>query len=73
MYWIVVIAGFFLMRYKETNGHLPFLAAKKDPYASDDETPSKNSSRVLAGTSHEKSADAGVGVHAVPATTPIPE
>lgn len=69
MYWIFVIIAFFLMRYRETKGHLPFLASKQDQYASDDETPSKSSSRVLG--SDEKSAD--VGVHAVPASTPMPE
>ena len=25
VYWIVVIAGFFLMRYREVKGHLPLL------------------------------------------------
>jgi high-affinity iron transporter len=28
LYWVVVIVAFFLMRYKETNGHLPFVKAK---------------------------------------------
>lgn len=28
VYWIFVIAGFALMRFKETKGHLPFMKAK---------------------------------------------
>ena len=28
VYWIFVIAGFVIMRYKETKGHLPFIKAK---------------------------------------------
>jgi high-affinity iron transporter len=28
VYWIVVIAGFVIMRYKETKGHLPFMKAR---------------------------------------------
>ncbi|CZT07474.1 related to high-affinity iron permease [Rhynchosporium agropyri] len=30
VYWIVVITGFLLMRYRETKGHLPFQKAKLD-------------------------------------------
>jgi high-affinity iron transporter len=29
VYWIAIITGFFVMRYKETTGHLPFMKAKK--------------------------------------------
>lgn len=28
MYWIVVISGFVLMRFKEVKGHYPFMAPK---------------------------------------------
>lgn len=35
VYWIFVIMGFFLMRYKETKGHLPFMKAKKNTELSD--------------------------------------
>jgi high-affinity iron transporter len=28
VYWIAVIIGFLLLRYKETKGHLPFMKAK---------------------------------------------
>lgn len=28
MYWIAVIAGFVLLRYKEKNGHWPLMKAK---------------------------------------------
>jgi high-affinity iron transporter len=29
VYWIAIITGFLVMRYKETTGHLPFMKAKK--------------------------------------------
>lgn len=29
MYWVAVIAGFAVLRFKETKGHLPFLRGKK--------------------------------------------
>ncbi|PHH87908.1 hypothetical protein CDD83_8250 [Cordyceps sp. RAO-2017] len=31
VYWIVVIAGFILMRFRETHGHWPFMKAKAHP------------------------------------------
>lgn len=31
MYWIAIIAGFVLLRYKEKNGHWPLMKAKARP------------------------------------------
>jgi high-affinity iron transporter len=37
LYWLLVIIGFVLMRYKETKGHLPFMKpkARKDEFMGD--------------------------------------
>jgi len=46
VYWIAVITGFFVMRYKETTGHLPFLKMKsKDDGGMLSENPSSEASR----------------------------
>ncbi|TAQ83870.1 hypothetical protein B7494_g7806 [Chlorociboria aeruginascens] len=39
VYWIAVMLGFFVMRYRETKGHLPFMRAKKhDEFVVDDQS-----------------------------------
>jgi high-affinity iron transporter len=35
LYWLVVIVGFVLMRYRESKGHLPFMKAKAKTAASE--------------------------------------
>ena len=32
MYWIIVVIGFLVMRYKENTGHLPFMKSKGFPF-----------------------------------------
>jgi high-affinity iron transporter len=54
VYWIAVITGFLLLRYKENTGHLPFMKAKVQK--KDVETSSPSSS--VFDTEHEKSAQA---------------
>jgi len=63
-YWIAVIIGFLLMRYRETKGHLPFMKAKA---YKDQHSPSPTSSGVFEHKSDgEKTREA---VTAVPART----
>lgn len=51
VYWIAVIIGFVVMRYKETKGHLPFMKTKKH----NDETMSNDgSSGVVERSSDDK-------------------
>lgn len=45
-YWIAVIIGFVLLRYKETKGHLPFMKSKK--YNQEVETVSVESSELVS-------------------------
>lgn len=33
LYWVVIIAAFFTMRYRESKGHLPFTKAKQQVLA----------------------------------------
>jgi high-affinity iron transporter len=42
VYWIAVIIGFLLLRYKETTDHLPFMkskAGKRSEHVSDEVSP----------------------------------
>jgi high-affinity iron transporter len=70
MYWIFVIAGFLVMRYKESTGHLPFFKSKQDEYCSKEDNPSafqsKRRSGVFESGSHEKSIESTMGVYPVP-------
>jgi high-affinity iron transporter len=70
-YWIVVIGGFFLMRYKETTGHLPFMKAKpiEDEESNDGsiKVESNASSGLFESNSQDKTArEKTLGIHAVP-------
>jgi high-affinity iron transporter len=53
-YWLAVIVGFGLMRYKEVKGHLPFRKAKADD--SNDYSSPTTSAIFEAKSSEEKSA-----------------
>jgi len=37
LYWLAVIVGFVVMRYRESKGHLPFMKAKAQAAASDED------------------------------------
>ena len=66
VYWIAVIIGFLLLRYKETTGHLPFTkskAGKRPEHASDEVSPS---SSVFESKEAEKNVQA---VNTQPART----
>ncbi|KAF4637510.1 hypothetical protein G7Y89_g557 [Cudoniella acicularis] len=55
LYWIVVIAMFLLMRFKEVKGHLPFMKAKNDTKNEVELViDSSNSSGILRGESRSK-------------------
>jgi high-affinity iron transporter len=65
VYWIFVVLGFLVMRYRETTGHLPFFKAKKIAESVDEypEQSSRSSGVFESGSgsgSAEKKADAGV-------------
>jgi high-affinity iron transporter len=71
VYWIFVILGFLVMRYREATGHLPFLRAKRVEYMEDSGT----SSGVFesASGSNEKSIGNTVGVQTFPEAKQIEE
>lgn len=54
VYWIVVIAGFLVMRYKEVKGHWPFMKARKPALRQIRSNASDSGSN--SGASKEKSA-----------------
>jgi high-affinity iron transporter len=59
VYWIAVIIGFLLLRYKETTGHLPFMkakAAKESDHVSDEVSP--GSSGIFESKVAEKNVQA---------------
>jgi len=67
-YWITVIAGFFLIRYKEVKGHLPFMKAKTFPQGAVGENQSGTSSAIFERNSDDEKEPKKV---VVPATRTI--
>ena len=54
MYWIVVILGFFAMRYNETKGHWPFMKAKTGTTISPDTASESSGGEKVLATPEEK-------------------
>lgn len=55
MYWIAVIAGFVLLRYKEKNGHWPLMKAKvRSERPGSDSTSEEASVIALPRAAHDK-------------------
>ncbi|TVY38678.1 Plasma membrane iron permease [Lachnellula occidentalis] len=67
IYWIAIITGFFVMRYKETTGHLPLLKAKKINASSDASSPSD--SVIVRQDSVSKDPEKNVVAVALPTRT----
>ncbi|KAH6670078.1 putative iron transferase [Halenospora varia] len=65
LYWLVVIAMFVGMRYKEVKGHLPFMKAKANKNEAERVSGSQNSSGILR---NETAKDPEKTVAAVDAT-----
>ncbi|KUJ08595.1 iron permease FTR1 family protein [Mollisia scopiformis] len=71
LYWLCVILGFVVMRYKEVNGHLPFMKAKAEKDTNNStvhvDTQSPGSSGIFEKTSEDKKVVQEV--HTVPSRT----
>jgi high-affinity iron transporter len=75
IYWIVVIIGFLLMRYKESKGHLPFFKAKKEVAEPKEDDLSASQSGASSGIFEEGSVVnhlADIDEKAVPTVQAIP-
>jgi high-affinity iron transporter len=55
LYWVVVIAAFLLMRYKENTGHLPFMKSKDSVHPKGDVASVSNNSGVSSGIFEQNS------------------
>lgn len=61
MYWIAVIAGFVLLRYKEKTGHWPLMKAKaRSERPGSDSTSEEAGVMALARVHDEKMIEASV-------------
>jgi len=71
LYWVVIILAFFAMRYKETNGHWPLLAATSSR-ASDKSNDGSNAEEGKAAFTEKPAEDGGVttNVRSVRSGTP---